>query len=228
VGEVFGLLGANGAGKTTLIRMLCGLLPPSGGTAGVAGIDVVSDPRGLRRRIGYMSQRFSLYGDLSVSENLAFFARAYGLKRGVAREAIARASALTGLAGLEQQNVANLSGAVRQRLGLACSILHQPLVLFLDEPTSGVDPRSRYRFWRLVHTLATDGTTVLVTTHYLQEAAYCHRLGLMHEGRLIAEGDLAALRGNLPHQVPESVEAVFVAYIERERRPRPAERSAGP
>jgi ABC-2 type transport system ATP-binding protein len=111
---------------------------------------------------------------------------------------------------------------------LACSILHQPQVLFLDEPTSGVDPRSRYRFWRLVHTLAAGGTTVLVTTHYLQEAAYCHRLGLMHEGRLIAAGDLAALRGNLPHQVPESAEAVFIAYIERERRPRSIERSAGP
>jgi len=216
-GEVFGLLGANGAGKTTLIRMLCGLLPPSSGNARVAGTDVVADPRGLRQRIGYMSQRFSLYGDLSVAENLAFFARAYGLDRRAGREAIAWASGVTGLAGLEHQSVARLSAAVRQRLGLACSILHRPAVVFLDEPTSGVDPLSRFRFWRLVNALAAAGTTVLVTTHYLEEAAYCHRLGLMHEGRLIALGDLAALRAALSEEVPETVEAVFVAYIERER-----------
>jgi ABC-2 type transport system ATP-binding protein len=216
-GEVFGLLGANGAGKTTLIRMLCGLLPPSSGNARVAGTDVVADPRGLRQRIGYMSQRFSLYSDLSVGENLSFFARAYGLDRRAVREAIAWASSVTGLAGLEHQSVARLSGAVRQRLGLACSILHRPAVVFLDEPTSGVDPLSRFRFWRLVNALATAGTTVLVTTHYLEEAAYCHRLGLMHEGRLIALGDLASLRAELPAEVPETVEAVFVAYIERER-----------
>ncbi len=216
-GEVFGLLGANGAGKTTLIRMLCGLLPPSSGNAHVAGIDVVADPRGLRQRIGYMSQRFSLYGDLSVAENLAFFARAYGLDRRAARESIAWASGVTGLAGFEHRSVARLSAAVRQRLGLACGILHRPDVVFLDEPTSGVDPLSRFRFWRLVNALAAAGTTVLVTTHYLEEAAYCHRLGLMHEGRLIALGDLVSLRAKLPAEVPETVEAVFVAHIERER-----------
>ncbi|MFU8836071.1 ATP-binding cassette domain-containing protein [Roseovarius autotrophicus] len=216
-GEVFGLLGANGAGKTTLIRMLCGLLPPSSGSARVAGIDAVTDPQVLRQNIGYMSQRFSLYPDLSVGENLRFFASAYGLGRRAARDAITWASAVTGLAEFERQTVAHLSGAVRQRLGLACTILHRPAVVFLDEPTSGVDPLSRYRFWRLVNALGAAGTTVLVTTHYLEEAAYCHRLGLMHEGRMIAVGDLASLCAGLPSDVPATVEGVFVAYIERER-----------
>lgn len=216
-GEVFGLLGANGAGKTTLIRILCGLLPPSSGSARVAGIDAVSDPHGLRQRIGYMSQRFSLYPDLSVGENLSFFASAYGLGRQATREAIAWASAVTGLAKFENETVAHLSGAVRQRLGLACSILHRPAVVFLDEPTSGVDPLSRFRFWHLVNALGAAGTTVLVTTHYLEEAAYCHRLGLMHEGRMIAVGDQASLRADLPSNVPDTVEGVFIAYIERER-----------
>ena len=216
-GEIFGLLGPNGAGKTTLIRMLCGLLPPSNGTARVVGIDIASQPRRLRQRIGYMSQRFSLYHDLTVHENLAFFASAYGIKRRPAREAIAWASAVTGLHGLADESVSGLSGAVRQRLALACGILHRPAVLFLDEPTSGVDPQARSRFWRLVNTLAAAGTAVLVTTHYLEEAAYCHRLGLMYEGRLIAAGDLAALRAGLPQDGLETIEDVFLAYIERER-----------
>lgn len=216
-GEIFGLLGANGAGKTTLIRILCGLLPPSRGAARVAGVDAVADPRRLRQRIGYMSQRFSLYPDLSVGENLSFFASAYGLDRKAAREAIGWARAVTGLTQFEHHTVARLSGAVRQRLGLACAILHRPAVVFLDEPTSGVDPLSRFRFWRLVNALGAAGTTVLVTTHYLEEAAYCHRLGLMHEGRLIAAGELASLRAELPVDVPQTVEAVFIAYIERER-----------
>jgi ABC-2 type transport system ATP-binding protein len=216
-GEIFGLLGPNGAGKTTLIRMLCGLLPPSSGTARVVGIDIASQPRRLRQRIGYMSQRFSLYHDLTVHENLAFFASAYGIKRRPAREAIAWASAVTGLHGLADESVSGLSGPVRQRLALACGILHRPAVLFLDEPTSGVDPQARSRFWRLVNTLAAAGTAVLVTTHYLEEAAYCHRLGLMYEGRLIAAGDLAALRAGLPQDGLETIEDVFLAYIERER-----------
>ncbi len=216
-GEIFCLLGANGAGKTTLIRLLCGLLRPSAGTAEVAGVDVAGAPHLLRQRIGYMSQRFSLYFDLTVAENLAFFASAYGLGRGRARETIDRTMAMTGLLGLGDAAVARLSGAVRQRVALACSILHRPAVLFLDEPTSGVDPLSRFRFWRLVRTLAGAGVTVLVTTHYLEEAAYCNRLGLMHEGRLIAVGDLEALRARFPDRGLASVEDVFLAFIERER-----------
>lgn len=216
-GEIFGLLGANGAGKTTLIRMLCGLLPPSSGTATVAGVDVAAAPRQLRQRIGYMSQRFSLYPDLTVGENFSFFAGAYGLARRDARAAIGRAMATTGLEGLEEEPVARLSGAVRQRVALGCSILHRPAALFLDEPTSGVDPLARFRFWRLIRMLAEAGMTVLVTTHNLEEAAYCNRLGLMDQGRLIAAGNLAALRTHFPGENLETAEDIFLAFMERER-----------
>ncbi|HDZ72274.1 MAG TPA: ABC transporter ATP-binding protein [Aurantimonas coralicida] len=225
-GEIFGLLGANGAGKTTLIRMLCGLLPPSAGSATVAGVDVLSDPRRLRQRIGYMSQRFSLYPDLTVGENLSFFARAYGLSRRDAREAIGWAAAMTGLGGQRGEMVARLSGAVRQRVALGCGILHRPAALFLDEPTSGVDPLARFRFWRLIRILAEEGMTVLVTTHNLEEAAYCHRLGLMDRGRLIATGDLPALRAHFPGRALETAEDVFLAFMERERSSALSERAA--
>ncbi|MGD9601808.1 MAG: ATP-binding cassette domain-containing protein [Gammaproteobacteria bacterium] len=216
-GEIFGLLGANGAGKTTLIRMLCGLLPPSSGTAEVAGVDVAAAPRRLRQRIGYMSQRFSLYPDLTVAENFAFFASAYGLSRRPARAAIGWAMKTTGLEGLEDEPIARLSGAVRQRVALGCGILHRPAALFLDEPTAGVDPLARFRFWRLIRMLAEAGMTVLVTTHNLEEAPYCNRLGLMHEGRLIAAGDLATLRARFPERTLETAEDVFLAFMERER-----------
>lgn len=215
-GEIFGLLGANGAGKTTLIRMLCGLLPPSDGRAYVAGTDIASEAQHLRSRIGYMSQRFSLYSDLTAAENMVFFASAYGLSRRARREAIDWAQAMAGLEGVGKRPAGRLSGAVRQRLALACSMMHRPAVLFLDEPTSGVDPESRFYFWRLIDSLAEAGTTVLVTTHYMTEAAYCHRLALMHEGRLIAAGDIASLRENLGTTAPETIEEVFLAYIERE------------
>ena len=216
-GEIFGLLGANGAGKTTLIRMLCGLLPPSSGTAEVAGVDVAAAPRRLRQRIGYMSQRFSLYPDLTVAENFAFFASAYGLSCRPARAAIGWAMTTTGLEGLEDEPIARLSGAVRQRVALGCGILHRPAALFLDEPTAGVDPLARFRFWRLIRMLAEAGMTVLVTTHNLEEAPYCNRLGLMHEGRLIAAGDLATLRARFPERTLETAEDVFLAFMERER-----------
>jgi ABC-2 type transport system ATP-binding protein len=226
-GQIFGLLGPNGAGKTTLIRILCGLLPPSAGHARVAGIDVGAEPRRLRQRIGYMSQRFSLYPDLTVGENLAFFASAYGLRRREARAAIGWAAAMTGLAGLEQEEVQGLSGALRQRLALACAVLHRPQVLFLDEPTSGVDPLSRYRFWHLVRRLADADMTVLVSTHYPEEARYCHGLGFMAEGRLIAAGAYPALRAGLTPEVEDSVEAVFIAFIERDRVQRAASSLGG-
>ena len=214
-GEVFGFLGPNGAGKTTFIRALCGLLSPQQGSITVAGLDVARERRRLRGRIGYMSQRFSLYQDLTIGENLEFFAGAYGLAGADKSRAIARASETVGLPALHDRMVTEVSGAVRQRLALACSIMHRPAVLFLDEPTSGVDPLSRQRFWRLIHTLAGAGMAVFVTTHYLDEAAYCHRLGLMFEGRLIAAGTLATLRSSLSDKGVATVEDVFMAYMAR-------------
>jgi ABC-2 type transport system ATP-binding protein len=213
-GEVFGFLGPNGAGKTTLIKIFCGLLPPSSGTATVAGVDIVREARAVRSRIGYMSQRFSLYPDMTIAENLSFFSGAYGLKGEARSKAIAWAKAVTGLAGLEARFLDEISGAVRQRVALAASLMHRPDVLFLDEPTSGVDPVSRHRFWRLIRNLARSGMTVFVTTHYLEEAAFCDRLGLMLEGRLIADGTLAQLRVGLPQGSPHaSVEDIFLGYI---------------
>ena len=223
-GEIFGFLGPNGAGKTTLIRILCGLLRPTSGKAEVAGMDVAHSPRQLRQRIGYMSQRFSLYPDLTSAENLWFFAGAYGLAGAERQNAISWAVEMASLNDVLDRKVTDVSGALRQRLALACSMLHKPSVLFLDEPTSGVDPASRHRFWRLIHGLTSTGVTVFVTTHYLDEAAYCSRLGLMYQGRLIAVGDLDTLRTRLPHgQQPTSVEGVFLSYIARERTIRDAQ-----
>jgi len=216
-GEVCGFLGPNGAGKTTLIRAMCGLLQPVGGELRVAGIDLLQDPAPLRHRIGYMSQRFSLYPDLTVGENLRFFAGVYGLKGGARADAIARTSEMTGLVGIEAQVTGQISGALRQRLALACSILHRPVILFLDEPTSGVDPFSRQRFWRLIRALAQEGMTVLVSTHYLEEAVYCHRLGLMFDGRLIAIGNMDDLQADLAQGEGYGMEEIFMAYIDRER-----------
>jgi ABC-2 type transport system ATP-binding protein len=187
-GSIFGLLGANGAGKSTTIRMLCGLLAPTGGSARVAGLDVAADPEAVKRRIGYMSQEFSLYRDLTVRENLEFFAGIYGVP--LAPEALAQAD----LAGRDRQLAGLLSGGHRQRLALACALLHDPQIVFLDEPTGGVDPVSRRRFWDRIDALADLGRTVVVTTHYLDEAEYCHRLLLMHDGRIVAQGSPSALK----------------------------------
>ncbi|MDX5376159.1 MAG: ATP-binding cassette domain-containing protein [Halomonas sp.] len=217
-GEVIGWLGPNGAGKTTLIRVFCGLLMPSDGEAFVAGLSVTAQAQALRGRIGYMSQRFSLYPDLTVAENLRFFAGAYGLGGMRRRQAIEWASGMTALTGMETRRVSELSAAVRQRLALACSILHGPAVLFLDEPTSGVDPLNRQRFWQLIQTLASGGMTVFVTTHYLEEASYCHRLGLMHQGRLVALGTLEQLRQALRLPADAGMEAVFLGHLERTQR----------
>ncbi len=193
-GEIFGFLGANGAGKSTTIRMLCGLLQPSSGSATVRGIDVGRDPEGVKRHIGYMSQRFSLYDDLSVGQNLAFFGGVYGLRGREARERAAWAVHMSGLEGKEQRLTGELPGGWKQRLALACAVLHRPRVVFLDEPTSGVDPISRRRFWRLIDEMASEGVTVFVTTHYLDEAEYCHRLALIHAGRLVALGTVSDLK----------------------------------
>jgi ABC-2 type transport system ATP-binding protein len=193
-GEVFGFLGANGAGKSTTIRMLCGLLTPTSGRASIDGIDVGRDPEGVKRRIGYMSQRFSLYELLTVDQNVRFYAGLYGLTG--ARLAARRKFALdmAGLAGREKDLARDLSGGWRQRLALGCALLHEPPIVFLDEPTGGVDPVSRRDFWRLIDDLSREGTTVLVTTHYLDEAERCDRVAIVHAGKLAALGAIADLK----------------------------------
>ncbi len=193
-GEIFGYLGANGAGKSTTIRMLCGLLAASRGEAEVAGVDVLRHPAAVRRAIGYMSQRFSLYLDLTVRENLAFFGGAYGLHGAALRARRDEVIAALGLGELGNRITGALPGGLRQRLALACALLHQPRVVFLDEPTAGVDPDMRRTFWRLIRRLARGGTTIFVTTHYMDEAEYCDRVGLMVSGRLAALDTPAALK----------------------------------
>lgn len=212
-GEVFGLLGPNGSGKTTTIRMLTGLLAPTSGEVTVAGIDAVRDPEGVRRRIGYMSQRFGLYDDLSVAENFRFYAGVYGL-RGARREA--RQAELFGTLGLTprvKQLAGTLSGGWKQRLALACATAHHPELVFLDEPTAGVDPAARRSFWELIHELAAGGMTVLVTTHYMDEAARCDRLAFLSRGHLIGLGT--------PDEITRqfgaaSVEDVFIELQQRD------------
>lgn len=185
-GEVFGFLGANGAGKTTAIRMLCGLLKPSSGRAVVAGYDVARKPEQVKRRIGYMSQRFSLYNDLTVSENLELFGTIYGLRRRTLRERIDEMYARLNMRELKDQPVGGLPPGWKQKIALSAAMLHRPEVLFLDEPTGGVDPLERRRFWELILDAATGGTTILVTTHYLDEALYCGRTLIMADGEMKA------------------------------------------
>jgi ABC-2 type transport system ATP-binding protein len=187
-GSIFGFLGSNGAGKSTTFRMLCGLLKPTSGTALVGGIDVAADPEGVKQRIGYMSQRFSLYELLSVDQNIQFFGGIYGLRPAQLAERREFVLEMAGLRGRERQLARDLAGGWRQRLALGCAILHEPRILFLDEPTGGVDPLSRRQFWRLIDMLAASGVTVLVTTHYLDEAERCHRVALIHAGRVAAIG----------------------------------------
>ena len=196
-GEVVGFIGPNGAGKSTTIRMLCGLIQPSSGSASVAGFDVGRQSDAVREHIGYMSQKFSLYGDLTVRENLRFFSGIYRVPRRQISERMAYAIDMAGLKGREDTLVRTLAGGWKQRLALGCAILHRPPVLFLDEPTSGVEPQARRRFWDLIHDLAADGVTTLVSTHYMDEAEYCNRIALINRGRLIALGSPRELR-NLP------------------------------
>jgi len=196
-GEIFGFLGPNGAGKSTTIRILCGLLPPTSGRATVGGFDVASQPEEVKKSIGYMSQKFSLYDDLSVEENIEFFGGVYGVPRERLRE---RRDYVLKMAGLEEKRkemTRTLSGGWKQRLALGCAILHEPPILFLDEPTSGVDPIARRNFWHLIYQLSAAGHTVFVTTHYMDEAEYCHRVALMYGGRIIALGSPAELKQSL-------------------------------
>ncbi len=204
-GEIFGYLGANGAGKSTTIRMLTGLLAPSSGSATVAGADIASEPTRVKRAIGYMSQRFSLYLDLSVEENLRFFAGAYGLSGAHRERRVHAALELAGLHDRRRVTTRDLPGGIRQRLALGSALLHEPAIVFLDEPTAGVDPAARRGFWRVIRDLAAQGTTVFVTTHHLDEAEYCARVGLMVDGRLVA---LDTPQGLKTAHVPGSLYAV--------------------
>ncbi len=196
-GEIFGLLGPNGAGKTTTIRMLCGLLKPTGGEARVLGYDISDQTEQVKRNIGYMSQKFSLYNDLTVYENLWFYANLYNIQNKRIKIRIDELIEMAGLRGHEKQLTHNLSGAWRQRLALACAIVHEPPMLFLDEPTAGVDPVSRREFWEMIYTMAGQGVSVLATTHYMDEAEFCNVIGMMYRSRLIALNDPDTLKTNM-------------------------------
>ena len=202
-GEIFGFLGPNGAGKSTTIRMLCGILPPSSGSGTVAGFDIASQSERIKSQIGYMSQKFSLYEDLSVEENIDFYSGIYRIPGEKKRQ---RKEWVIEMAGLGEQRRAltsTLSGGWKQRLALGCAILHEPPIVFLDEPTSGVDPISRRSFWELIYRLSAEGVTIFVTTHYMEEAECCDRLGFIFGGELIALGTPAELKGRFPGEIVE-------------------------
>jgi ABC-2 type transport system ATP-binding protein len=202
-GEIFGLVGPDGAGKTTTMRMLTGILPPTSGSGEVAGFDIVRQAEPLKRHVGYMSQRFGLYPDLTVAENITFYADIYGVPR---RELAARMEQLLGFSNLtpfRQRLAGNLSGGMKQKLGLACALIHTPRVLFLDEPTNGVDPVSRRDFWRILYQLVRDGVTLFVSTAYLDEAERCNRLALLHAGRLLGVGTPDEVKQLMPGSLLE-------------------------
>ncbi|RJP86407.1 MAG: ABC transporter ATP-binding protein [Desulfobacteraceae bacterium] len=211
-GEIFGFLGANGAGKTTTIRMLTGLLQPSSGEGSVGGWDINREYEKIKTRIGYMSQRFSLYDDLKVRENLFFFGGIYGLSRPQIIERIAELDISLNLSQMENRKTVSLPLGFKQRLALACAILHKPPILFLDEPTGGVDPIARRYFWDLISTLADGGTTVFVTTHYMDEAEYCHRLSIMYKGRIVEMDSPAAIKKK--YQMT-SIQDIFIHLVDR-------------
>jgi ABC-2 type transport system ATP-binding protein len=200
-GEIFGLLGPNGAGKTTTIRMLCGILESTEGSGCVLGYDINKQPEEIKKRIGYMSQKFSLYNDLTAGENIRFYASIYGVPKAKREARIAELIEMAGLKGHEKELTANLSGAWRQRLALACAVVHDPPMLFLDEATAGVDPISRRDFWDLIYEMAGRGVSVLATTHYMDEAEYCNMIGMMHRGELIAYAS--------PDELKDSLEGVL-------------------
>lgn len=201
-GEIFGFLGPNGAGKSTTIRMLCGLLAPSGGTGRVAGLDIVRETERIKTRIGYMSQKFSLYDELTVEENIEFYSGIYRLPRAKKGERRDWVLEMAGLREHRRTRTGELSGGWKQRLALGCAVLHEPPILFLDEPTSGVDPNSRRQFWDLIYALSESGVTVFVTTHYMEESEYCDRLGVIYRGELIALGTPRELKSR---HMPEAV-----------------------
>jgi len=216
-GEVYGFLGPNGSGKTTSIRMMCGLLTPDAGAGQTLGLDVVREAAAIKRRVGYMTQRFGLYEDLSIRENLEFIARMYDMDR--RRERVAQALDRLGLATRAEQLAGRLSGGWKQRLALAACMLHEPELLLLDEPTAGVDPVARRDFWNEIHALAAEGITVLVSTHYMDEAERCHRLGYIAYGRLLASGtpdELVAQSGLASRSTEDSVDMPALIALERD------------
>ena len=197
-GEIFGLLGPNGAGKTTTIRILCGIMLPSTGSANVLGYDVTKNPDAIKSRIGYMSQKFSLYNDLTPVENILFYASIYGVPKNERAKRVRELIAMADLTNHQKQLTRTLSGAWRQRLALACAIVHRPSMLFLDEATAGVDPVSRREFWDLIYSLASEGVSVLATTHYMDEAEYCNTIGMMYQGKMVALASPETLKNDLP------------------------------
>jgi ABC-2 type transport system ATP-binding protein len=209
-GEIFGLVGPDGAGKTTTLRMLCGLVNPSEGSARVAGHDVVQEPQAVKDRIGYMAQKFGLYLDLSVEENMAFYADLFGIVAAERAALTARLLRMTRMEPFRERHAGKLSGGMKQKLALMCTLLHRPQILFLDEPTNGVDPVSRRDFWAILYQLLKDGITILMTTAYLDEAERCNRVGLMHRGRLIRCDAPEALKSAAE---ADSMEAVFIQGI---------------
>jgi len=224
-GEIFGFLGPNGAGKSTTIKILCGILAPTSGKATVAGFDVGTEPEKVKANIGYMSQKFSLYDDLTVEENIDFYSGIYRIPVNLKVE---RKKWVLEMAGLQEHRRSvckHLSGGWKQRLALGCAIIHEPRILFLDEPTSGVDPISRRQFWDLIYQLTGKGVTVFVTTHYMEEAEYCDRIGLVYRGGLIALGTPSELKAK---QAVQSLEEVFISLIEaHDRQEKPQEEVAG-
>jgi ABC-2 type transport system ATP-binding protein len=210
-GEIFGFIGPNGSGKSTTIRMLLGLLTPTGGGGSVLGYDIARDSEAIRRRIGYMAQRFSLYDELTAGENIRFYAGIYGLHGATARQRIAEALDLVGLTGVDNRQTGDLSTGWRQRLGLACALVHRPRLLFLDEPTGGVDPVARRDFWDLLYSLASDGVTVFVTTHYMDEADHCHHLCLINAGKIVAYGTPSEIKQRAGAR---DLEAIFARMVE--------------
>lgn len=207
-GSIYGFLGPNGSGKSTTIRMLCGLMTPTSGSGKILGLDIAHDSEDIKHKIGYMSQKFSLYDDLTVKQNLEFYAGMYSLSEDVGERRIKEMLSLADLEDRQNELVVNLSGGWKQRLALGCSIIHTPLILFLDEPTGGVDPKSRRMFWEIIYKLASQGTTIMVTTHFMDEAEHCDEIGFIFEGNLIANGT--------PSQLIKMVPGVLVSIATHE------------
>lgn len=212
-GEIFGFLGANGAGKTTLIRMLCGILAPSDGQASVAGFNVWNQTEEIKKNIGYMSQRFSLYEDLTIEENINFYGGIYGLSSELIQERKRNLLDQVGLADFAKRLTRDLPLGFKQRLALGCSLLHDPSILFLDEPTSGVDPKARRNFWDLIYETCESGKTIFVTTHFMDESEYCHRVSIMHDGKLIALDQPLQLKKKYNKS---SMQDVFIHIVKEE------------